>query len=683
MKKDKHPKHKHGQSIHPDLQEQFPAIKYLIWVPFFVAFILYGNTLSHDFALDDLPQIVNHRHVQHGWSGIPDLFTQNYWAASGLNLGYYRPLSHITFAVENALHGNNPFVMHLVNVLLYALTGMAVFALLSALFRKMPFLVLAATLLFLAHPVHTEVVANVKSRDEILSFLNGTMALLMVFNFSKSRNWVSLAFACMFYFLALLSKETAMTTLAVVPFMLFFFTPKKGGYIALITLSFVAVSAAFLLLKYSMIGSLSGSIPIDINNYPYRDIGLRIPTTLYIFGFYLFRMAFPFRLLYDYSFNQIPAVGWGNPVVWLMVIVLAVMIAIAIKNLKRRNIISFAIIYFGITMSVGLAFVLLRGGIMAERFLYAPVLGFSIAVTYYLFKLLPREKTTGRVVYDFKPAASKVFLGVMTGLILLYSVRTIARNPVWKDNFTLFSTDIRYGGNSAQLRKHYGSELVNQAVAATDRAVKDSLMKLGVDELVKSIEINPRFGEAYFKLGYAYYQMRDYETSIDYYKKANANANTLANMALAYYMKADHAEALKLLKRSLQMDPQNSTARNNMSLVQGAFNNQMKTLKSSTAGDPDQYFELANLMVEQQNYQEALIYFQKAVELRPDYLGAILNIGNCYYMLQDYDKAISTFLKVLSINPNHQLANRNLSHLYGLTGNTDLQQYYDRKAKGE
>ncbi len=97
-------------------------------------------------------------------------------------------------------------------------------------FRKMPLFVLLATLIFMAHPVHTEVVANIKSRDEILSFLNGTLALLLVFDYSKSKNWISLALAVIFFFLSLLSKETAMTTLAIIPFMLFSLPLKRRLY---------------------------------------------------------------------------------------------------------------------------------------------------------------------------------------------------------------------------------------------------------------------------------------------------------------------------------------------------------------------------------------------------------------------------------------------------------------------
>ncbi len=85
-----------------------------------------------------------------------------------------------------------------------------------------------------------------------------------------------------------------------------------------------------------MLGTLSGNPPVDINNYPYRDISLRIPTTLYIFGFYLWRLIFPFRLLYDYSYNQIPQVSWANPLVWVSLFIVAILIALAIKNLKRK-----------------------------------------------------------------------------------------------------------------------------------------------------------------------------------------------------------------------------------------------------------------------------------------------------------------------------------------------------------
>jgi len=673
----KHSVHEHSKDT------RHPALKYLVWVPFVFAFILYGNSIPNGFVLDDLPQIVNHNYVQQGLSGLDDLITTNYWSGANQNLGYYRPLSHITFAFENAMHGSNPHIMHLVNVLLYALTGMVVFGFLSTLIRKRPFFVLAVTLLFLAHPIHTEVVANIKSRDEMLSFLNSILALWLAYGYSKNRNLPSLVLAWIFYFMALMSKETAMTTIILMPFMLYFFTPKQGGYIAGMTLSFIAVSGLFLVLKFGLIGTLSGSPPVETNIYPYKEFSGRIPTAIFIFGMYLWRTVMPVRLLYDYSYNQIPEASWADPLVWLSLIILVSLVYIAMKNLKRQNILSFALIFFGTTLSVGLAFVLLRGGIMAERFLYAPILGFSLAVCHYVFKLLPRDKKSKQVIYDFKPGASKAFVGILAVLFLFYSVRTIARNPVWKDNFTLFSTDIKHGANSALLLKHYGSELINRSIEEKDAVKKDSLMQEGIAYVQKSLEINPRFSEAYFKLGYAYYQLRDYKKSIAYYKKTNlGNSMNVSNMALAYFMDGDYGEALRLLRRSLQLNPNNQTARKNMPMVENAFNRNLQKQQSKESDDPVHYYELGNLFVEQTNYKDALANFDKAVKLKPDYVEALVNKGNCYYMLKDYNKAINTFEDVLKIDPNSKMANRNLSHLYGLLGNNEMQILYDKRANG-
>jgi len=574
-------------------------------------------------------------------------------------------------------------MMHLVNVLLYALTGVVLFLLLSLLFRNMPFFVLAVTLLFMAHPIHTEVVANIKSRDEILSFLNSIMALWLVFRYSKTKFIANLILAWVFYFLALMSKETAMTTLVLVPMLLFFFTPKKGGYIGGITLSFVALSLIFLAVKYALIGTLTGDLPNDINNYPYREVSGRIPTMLYILGMYFYRLIMPARLLYDYSYNQIPEVGWANPVVLLTLLVILALAYFAIINLKRKSVVSFAILFFGATMSVGLMFVLSRGGIMAERFLYAPVLGFALVVGYYLQKLVERDKKTKLAIWDFSQSGPKLFVGVIAVLLVLYSARTIARNPVWKNNLTLFSNDIKFGGNSAQLQKHYGSELINQSVATEDKAAKDSLMKLGLSHVEKAIEINPRFSEAYFKLGYAYYQLRDYPKAIEYYKKTNQNVSmNLSNMSLAYYMNGDYGEAVKIMQKAIQLNPENQVAKQNMPMLKQAFDRKLQAMKKDKSPDPQHFYELGNLFVEEANYKDALQSFDMAISLKPDFTGALVNKGNCHYMLKDYNAAIKAFEAVLAVEPNSQIAFKNLSTLYGMLGNNEMQLFYNNKIEG-
>src|SRR4051812_30613362 len=68
-----------------------------------IAFALYANTIMHDYALDDWGAITNNQFVQEGIKGIPDILKVDLWHFGNLTLGYYRPLSLITFAVEHQL----------------------------------------------------------------------------------------------------------------------------------------------------------------------------------------------------------------------------------------------------------------------------------------------------------------------------------------------------------------------------------------------------------------------------------------------------------------------------------------------------------------------------------------------------------------------------------------------------
>src|SRR5262249_59969728 len=130
--------------------------------------------------------------------------------------GRYRPLSIVTFAIEQQIFRGNPHVSHAVNVILYGLTGWALFAVLRLLWGGatsagwslgLPWV---ATLLFLSHPVHTEVVANIKGRDEILALLGALVSLICQLRYVEKRRPLWLVGAGLAFFLALLSKESAL-----------------------------------------------------------------------------------------------------------------------------------------------------------------------------------------------------------------------------------------------------------------------------------------------------------------------------------------------------------------------------------------------------------------------------------------------------------------------------------------
>ena len=147
----------------------FVNIKIQYLVLFVFVFFLYGNTLFHDYALDDFIVITGNSYTKQGIKGIGDILTHDafvgaYGEALELTGGRYRPLSIVMFAVEYEIFGLNPFFGHFFNVLFFAFVCCFVLLLMSRLFvDKNNWIAFVIALLFASHPIHTEVVANIKT----------------------------------------------------------------------------------------------------------------------------------------------------------------------------------------------------------------------------------------------------------------------------------------------------------------------------------------------------------------------------------------------------------------------------------------------------------------------------------------------------------------------------------------
>jgi hypothetical protein len=215
----------------PPNKPQATLEKFAPFILFALAFLLYVLTFGHGFVLDDPMSVELNQYVQKGISGIPDILTSNYRAGvEGANSSgqVYRPLSLIMFAIEHDLAPNSTFLLHFINVLLYAFSAVAVWLLYRALLPNASYLLpFAAAVLFVAHPIHTEVVANIKSRDEILALLFIALSLWACVKYLQQNTIGWLLAMIGSYFLALLSKESAITMIPVFALIAYFVGKKK------------------------------------------------------------------------------------------------------------------------------------------------------------------------------------------------------------------------------------------------------------------------------------------------------------------------------------------------------------------------------------------------------------------------------------------------------------------------
>ena len=212
-----------------------------------LAFVLYANTLNHGYTLDDFSVIKENNVVTQGTSGISTILKTSYrYGYLSIQDGLYRPLSLVMFAVEWQYFPDSPSVSHFINVLFYSLTGVFLFLLLAELLKDYNLVIpFVGTILFIAHPVHTEIVASIKSRDEIMCFFLMILSFFFFVKSSKSRPTLWLTLSGISFFLAMLAKETGITMLLVFPLMMYFFMDKPFRKIMINTAFFAVVTGVY------------------------------------------------------------------------------------------------------------------------------------------------------------------------------------------------------------------------------------------------------------------------------------------------------------------------------------------------------------------------------------------------------------------------------------------------------
>ena len=390
--------------IHPQKKSTASSVNKLHYIFLFAfAFLLYANTLQHGYAFDDAVAITGNTFTKQGIRGIPDLLKKDlfegiYGQALELGGGRWRPLSLITFALEREVAGDNPRVSHWINVILYGISAVLLFITLQKILPGKSLLNFLITMLFIAHPVHTEVVANIKSRDEILAFIGLCLTIFWLFKFLESDKRKFMLFSCIAYFLALTSKENGITFAAIIPLTLFCFAGNswKESFVKAIPL--LVVAAVYVAIRSNLVGMIGDRENPDIMENPFVGAAFmeKYATITKILGLYVWKLFFPVILSSDYSFNEIPRIGWNDPGAVASLLIYLSLTVYAVINIRKKNnqpllLIGYGILFYIITMSIVSNVVFNIGAPMGERFLYLPSLGFCISISAAL--LLPLKIT--------------------------------------------------------------------------------------------------------------------------------------------------------------------------------------------------------------------------------------------------------------------------------------------------
>ncbi len=617
------------------------------WLVFAFGALLYANTLTHEFTQDDAIVIYDNMFTTQGVSGIKGLFTKDTFygffkeegKAKLVSGGRYRPLTPAMFAIEYGLVGDKPWLGHLINILLYGLLCTMIYKLLAKMLcfkddnKAKRYMILAITLLYAAHPLHTEAIANIKGRDEIMSMLGSVLTLYYMLKYIDTKQVKALVIALISFFLAFLSKENTITFLAVIPLTLYFFRNKTLKEATVSSLILLVPTILFLMIRASVLGNDFGGTPMELMNNPFLKIvdnryvpfstGEKMATILFTLGKYVQLLLFPHPLTHDYYPRHIAMMKWSDTGVIMSLLVYAGLIFIAVKGFKTKSILSYGILFFLITLSIVSNIVFPIGTNMSERFMFMPSLGATIAIGYILHE------------YVFKKFGQTAFFGLSGVILLLFSVKTISRNAVWESDFRLFTTDVKTSINSAKVLNAAGGTLTANAFEEKDEVKKSKMLNEAIGYLRRAVEIHPGYKNAYLIMGNAYFYLSQYEPAIEAYGQALTLdpqfEDAFRNQAIvlreagkfAGEKQNDLIKAETYLERSHQMAPNDTETLRLLGVLNGIKGDHVK----------------------------AETFFTKVVQLEPQNAGAYLNLSSALHNKGDLQGAEQYRKKALELNP--------------------------------
>lgn len=524
-----------------------------------ICFLFYGTTLSNQYNIDDNYVMLDQPLSNQGIEAIPEIFTSNYINKKNESHSY-RPVTLTTFAIEYEFFGANPFVSHLLNVLLYSLCCFLVYRFILHLDPQgnHQLLAITSTFVFLVLPVHSEVVNNVKCRDELLCFCFALLTCIQFVRYGRSKSLKYTLLGALLLVASFLSKPSSFPLLAVIPIMMALFTPARKRFVWGVAGSLTTVYVALRLArKYAVSDNLRvreikffENPLFDRETYSFVD---RIPVAITTYWEYLRLLVYPEKLISYYGYNQFEIATWTDTMVWVILLFICCLLAVVLKFWKKKPFLVFGILWFSITISMFTNLVKPVVGIIGERFAFLPSFGFSLFIGVLLVGLF---KTS---FFSKLPARMGLAI-VLASIVILNGYQVNKRSSNWYDFETLMTHDTQVAPDSAKLQALLANHLFRKIRNEDNMATRYELVEQASNLYQRSVEIYPGYYKSWNNMGtLVLNEFSDYEKALGYYKKAIQYKpdykDALFGAGYASEVLGDKASALNYYGRLMEIDP--------------------------------------------------------------------------------------------------------------------------------
>jgi len=576
----------------------------------------------------------------------------------------YVPLVPLSFSLEYALWGLDPFGYHLTNVLLHVGNSLLVFALVLRLSGQLlPALV--ASLLFGVHPLHVESVAWVTERKDVLSALFFLGALLFYLRYQEDGRNRFYVLSLGSFVLSLLTKAMGVT-FPIVLFLCDYLSDRSFTKRSVVEkVPFLMVSALFSLV------ALLGHHPVGDPHVP-RLYALTENVLIACWGmvFYLGKTLLPIQLS---AFYPYPAeISLRLPSFYLPLILLLALAAGVWFSRRYTRKVVFGSLFFAFTLLPVLNIIPFSGAAAGDRFIYIPAIGL-----FYLAGVAFQK------IYSWKIRRERAKKLVLT-VLLAVTVSTLGtltwqRCNVWQDSETLWSSVLELYPGVPHAHTNLGN-------AYSEKGRLDE----AIGQYKMAIALNPNHSAAHNNLGTAYVKKGRMDEAIAEYKKAialdPADTRLYNHLGVAYTSKGMLDAAIAEYKKVVDLNPSNALGHNNLGIAyvkKGMLDAAIAEYKKAIVFNPSgalSYYNLGLVYEGKGELDNAVAEYKKAIALNLAGHLAHYNLGNVYVRKKELDAAIAEYKKAVAISPNSDSTHYNLAQTWQMKGNLKQAIFHYRRA---
>lgn len=575
-----------------------------IAVLFIVPFLLYIQTIGFDFSYnDDDIMILNSANTLSHFD-LTKIFFSDAWMLDK-KIELYRPFQTFTYAVDYLFTGTDASGYHFHNLLIYCLSIVLLY------FFLVTIIVDTTTAFFLAliysvHFLMPHVVCWIPARGDLYLFAFSISSFITSYLYYKSNNLKYYILTLLLYFLALLSKESAIMVLPLLYLIgyLFYELDLKKIKSYTILISGIPITIIYLWMRSQSI--YSGAKPLSIDGLIYNLPAL--PEEV-------------FKFFIPAYFSVWPSYSVVLAVIGLALIIFLLFIILYFRNKIRRNLIFIGCLFFILPLLPTLFYKPSFSGFAYDYLdhrMFFPGVGLLL-VSYSIYELLNKNKL---------------------GMNYLYSI-IFCSSALAFYNSTNYRNYVSYYNNATETSINSGLAWMNYGTCLA----KENKLNASLEKFYSALKASPKNVELHMKIADTYFNTKDYKKMIEFCRAAillePKNPKPYFNIATYYSDKNNYDSALKYINLAVEKDSLNA----------------------------DAYFYHGIILKKFPPTERIAYDFTKAIQLNSDYSSSYFERGDFYGKTGRYKEALSDFNNYVKLNPNDGNGYFYRGQAYCMTGN--------------